>query len=107
MYKQVPIYERVFNVGVSLLSHLCFQDTNGENPAGTEVSNPVSSVFQLYFQKTNDFRAQVLSNFIKYGTNNETEIWLIKYGFSFDEIEDLIDYIEKIDETEIIFKDSI
>jgi replicative superfamily II helicase len=71
------------------------------------VSNPVSSVFLLYFQKTNDIRAKVLSNYIKYGTNNETEIWLIKYGFSFDEIEELIEHIEKIDETEIIFKDSI
>lgn len=71
------------------------------------VSNPISSVFLLYFQKTNDIRAKVLSNYIKYGTNNETEIWLIKYGFSFDEIEELIEHIENIDETEIIFKDSI
>jgi len=71
------------------------------------VSNPVSSAFILYFQKTNDIRAKVLSNYIKYGTNNETEIWLIKYGFSFDEIEILIEHIEKIDETEIVFKNSI
>jgi replicative superfamily II helicase len=71
------------------------------------VSNPVSSAFLLYFQKTDDIRAKVLSNYIKYGTNDEIEIWLIKYGFSFDEIEELIEYIEKIDETEIIFKDSI
>lgn len=71
------------------------------------VSNPVSSAFILYFQKTNDIRAQVLSNYIKFGTNNETEIWLIKYGFSFDEIEELIEHIKSIDETEIVFKDSI
>jgi len=71
------------------------------------VSNPVSSAFILYFQKTNDIRAQVLSNYIKYGTNNETEIWLIKYGFSFDEIETLIEHIKNIDETEIEFYDSI
>jgi replicative superfamily II helicase len=71
------------------------------------VSNPVSSVFLLYFQKTNDIRAKVLSNYIKYGTNNETEIWLIKYGFSFDEIELLLEHVDRIDETEIIFKESI
>lgn len=71
------------------------------------IKDPVSSSFLLYFQKTNDIRAKVLSNYIKYGTNNETEIWLIKYGFSFDEIEELIEHIEKIDETEIIFKESI
>jgi len=71
------------------------------------IKDPVSSAFILYFNKTGDIRAQVLSNYIKYGTNNETEIWLIKYGFSFDEIEKLIEHIEKIDETEIIFKDSV
>ncbi|MCT1531755.1 MULTISPECIES: DEAD/DEAH box helicase [Bacteroidota] len=71
------------------------------------LKDPLSSAFILYFQKTNDIRAQVLSNYIKYGTNNETEIWLIKYGFSFDEIEELIEYVEKIDETEIVFKKNI
>ena len=71
------------------------------------VSNPISSAFILYFQKTKDNRALVLSNYIKYGTNNETEIWLIKYGFSFDEIENLITHIDKIDETEIVFKETI
>lgn len=74
---------------------------------GLSIKDPVSSAFLLYFQKTNDMRAQILSNYIKYGTNNETEIWLIKYGFSFDEIESLLEYISKIDETEITFKDSI
>jgi hypothetical protein len=74
---------------------------------GLSIKDPVSSAFLLYFQKTNDFRAEILSNYIKYGTNNATEIWLIKYGFSFDEIEVLLEHIEKIDETEIIFKDSI
>lgn len=71
------------------------------------VSNPVSSAFILYFQKTGDIRAKILSNYIKYGTNDETEIWLIKYGFSFDEIEELIEHIDKIDETEIVFKNTI
>lgn len=67
----------------------------------------INYLSQSFHEKTNDIRAKVLSNYIKYGTNNETEIWLIKYGFSFDEIEELIEHIEKIDETEIIFKDSI
>lgn len=71
------------------------------------IKDPVSSSFLLYFQKTNDVRASVLSNYIKYGTNNETEIWLIKYGFSFDEIEKLIEHIDSIDDAEIIFKTSV
>ncbi|MGS2738765.1 DEAD/DEAH box helicase [Sinomicrobium sp. M5D2P17] len=71
------------------------------------VKDPISSTLILYFHKTNDLRAQILSNYIKYGTNDSTEIWLLKYGFSFEDIEKLIKHIEKIDETEIIFKDSI
>ncbi len=71
------------------------------------IKDPVSSTFILYFQKTQDTRALILSNYIKYGTNNETEIWLIKYGFSFDEIEQLSEYIKTVDETEIQFKESI
>jgi len=71
------------------------------------VKDPISSTLLLYYQKTNDIRAQVLSNYIKYGTNDLTEIWLSKYGFSFEDIEVLIDHVEKIDETEIIFKNSI
>lgn len=71
------------------------------------IKDPVSSAFFLYFKKTHDIRAHVLSNYIKYGTNNDMEIWLIKYGFSFDEIEILKDHIDEIDETEIVFKSSI
>ena len=28
-----------------------------------------------------------MANFVKYGTDNEKEIWLLKYGFSFEDIE--------------------
>lgn len=71
------------------------------------IKDPVSSAFILHFQKKGDLRALVLSNYIKYGTNDETEIWMIKYGFTFDEIEELKEHIETIDETEIKFKGSI
>lgn len=71
------------------------------------IKDPISSAFLMYYQKTNDIRAKILSNLVKYGTNDETEIWLIKYGFSFDEIEELIEYVQKIDETEIVFKKSV
>lgn len=71
------------------------------------VKDPISSTLLLYFEKTKDLKALILSNYIKYGTNDPTEIWLLKYGFSFEEIEELKSHIDKIDETEITFKDSI
>ena len=51
------------------------------------LKDPLSAAFILYFQRTDDTRALTISNFIKFGTNDETEIWLLKYGFSFEEIE--------------------
>ena len=71
------------------------------------VKDPISSALILYYEKTKDKRALILSNYIKFGTNDETEIWLLKYGFSFEEIELLIEHIEMIDETEIKFKQSV
>ncbi|WP_243739214.1 DEAD/DEAH box helicase [Flavobacterium sp. 245] len=71
------------------------------------IRDPVSSVFILYFQKTMDQRGIILSNYIKYGTNDDTEIWMLKYGFTFDEMDELKKHIFKIDATEIQFKESV
>ena len=71
------------------------------------LKDPLSAAFILFFQRTADGRALTMSNYIKYGTNDAKEIWLLKYGFSFEEIEKISDYIEHIDENEIVFKKSI
>lgn len=71
------------------------------------ISNPLSAALVLYYEKTKDIRAYYLSNYIKYGTNDEKEIWLLKYGFTFDEIERLSSYVEQIDAAGIVFKTSI
>lgn len=68
------------------------------------LKDPICATFKIYFDKTNDIRAQYLINYIKYGTNNNSEIWLLKYGFSFDEIDKIRNYVVQIDENEILFK---
>ena len=45
-----------------------------------------------------------LANYIQFGTNNITEIWLLKYGFSADDFEWLVPCVDAIDENQIIFK---
>lgn len=50
-------------------------------------------------------KAQILSKHIKYGTSNEKEIWILRYGFDFEDIEWLSPVIKHIDEKEIIFDD--
>ena len=49
----------------------------------------------------------MMKNFIKYGTNNQKEIWLQKYGFGFEEIDWLAEHIKTIDENKIVFKKSV
>jgi len=68
---------------------------------------PITAAFQLYYEETGDGRALIMKNYIRYGTNDSTEIWLLKYGFSFEDIEWLVNYIVSIDENGIVFEKSI
>lgn len=60
-----------------------------------------------YNEKKDDPRAIKLSKFIKYGTDNERHIMMLRYGLSFEDIEILDEHIESISELEIIVKKSI
>lgn len=71
------------------------------------LKDPLSAAFEIYYNKTGNAKSLVLSNYIKFGTNNSSEIWLLRYGFTFDEIEWILPHIENIDQDEIKFKDSI
>ena len=46
-------------------------------------------------------------NYFRFGTNDAKEILLLKYGFSFEDIEILYDYVHSISEFEIVFKGTI
>lgn len=69
--------------------------------------DPICAAFQLYYNKTTDSRALIMKNFIRYGTNDEIEIWLLRYGFGFEDIDWLKNHIDSIDENGIVFKTSI
>ena len=71
------------------------------------ISTPLSAAFLIYYKKTHDKRAFAMVNYIKYGTNDSCEIWLARYGFSFENIDWIKGYVSHIDENKIIFKDSI
>lgn len=60
-----------------------------------------------YYEKTNDSRAIKLSKFIKYGTDNERHILMLRYGLTFEDIEILDEHILSISEEEIVVKQSI
>ncbi len=60
-----------------------------------------------YYEKSNDFRAVKLSKYIKYGTDNERYILMLRYGLTFEDIEILDSHILSISEEEIVVKQSI
>ena len=63
--------------------------------------------FIKYFEKENDLRAEKLAKYVKYGTDNERHIWMLRYGMSFEDIEKLESHILTIDSEEIVFNNSI
>ncbi|WP_373034022.1 DEAD/DEAH box helicase [Sulfurovum sp.] len=69
--------------------------------------DPLCGAFELYYNDTHDPRALIMKNFLRFGTNDELEIWLLRYGFGFEDIEWITEYIDSINENEIIFNPSI
>ena len=45
--------------------------------------------------------------YFKYGTADSQEIWMLRYGLTFEDIEWVSPCIEKIDEKEIVFNDKV
>lgn len=74
---------------------------------GFKLSDIFYAAFYLYYEKTKDERALSLAKYVKYGTDNERYIWMIRYGLTFEDIEALDEHIESINERGIVFKQSI
>ncbi|PKH86878.1 DEAD/DEAH box helicase [Colwellia sp. Bg11-28] len=65
------------------------------------------AAFDQYHEVSQDVRASEMVNYFKYGTNDEKEIWLLRYGFSIEEAEKIKELVLSIDENEIIFDENI
>lgn len=74
---------------------------------GFKLSDIFYAIFYEYYKKSKNERALKLAKYIKYGTINEEEIWLLKYGFDFEDIEWIKHCIASIDRTEIRFNSNI
>ncbi|SFF90615.1 DEAD/DEAH box helicase [Sunxiuqinia elliptica] len=74
---------------------------------GFKLNDIFYASFIKYFEKTHDTRAEKLSKYIRYGTDNEKHIWMLRYGMSFEDIELIESHIVSINSEEIIFKESI
>jgi ATP-dependent RNA helicase DOB1 len=63
------------------------------------------AAFDIYYKTTSDVRAQTMCKYIRYATIDDVEIWLLRYGFSFEDIEWIKPLIHGISEKRIEFKD--
>ncbi|MCM8529117.1 MAG: DEAD/DEAH box helicase [Lentisphaeraceae bacterium] len=71
------------------------------------LSNIFIAAFKEYYFKFKDLRALKLVNYFRYGTDDDTEIWLLRYGFTMEEIEKIKPFVDQIDDYEIIFNQSL
>lgn len=74
---------------------------------GFKLSDIFYASFWKHYEKTEDRRAKMLAQLIKYGTDNSRHIWMLRYGLSFEDIELLDKHIEDINAERILFKTSI
>lgn len=74
---------------------------------GFKLSDIFYAIFYKYYEKEHDVRALRLAKYIKFGTDEERYIWMLRYGLSFEDIEILDKHIDKIDSEAIVFKKTI
>lgn len=65
------------------------------------------AAFTLFYEREGDLDALRLANYIRYGTADEKEIFLLRYGFTLDEMDVIAPHVESVDENEIVFKRSV
>lgn len=74
---------------------------------GFKLSDVFYAAFVKYAEKFNDARGIKLAMYIKFGTDSDRTIWMLRYGMSFEDIDILDKHIESIDAQEIVFRKSI
>lgn len=69
--------------------------------------DPINAALEIYYQEKKDLRAKALQNYIKYSTNSQFDIMLLRYGFDFEDHDWIKPCISFISEDEITFNDNI
>ena len=69
--------------------------------------DPINAALEIYYQEKKDLRARALQNYIKYSTNSQFDILLLRYGFDFEDHDWIKPCISSISEDGIIFNENI
>ncbi len=65
---------------------------------GFRLGDVFYAAFYKYGEKESNELGTKMSNYIKYGTNNDREIWILRYGFDFEDMDWLYSNIDLINE---------
>lgn len=74
---------------------------------GFKLSDIFYAAFHQFAKTNSNQTAEKLAKYIKYGTDNETHIWMLRYGLTFEDIEWLEPCIFSIDEEKIQFNQNV
>ena len=74
---------------------------------GFKLSDIFYAAFHQYAKANNSVDAERMANYFKYGTDKENQIWMLRYGLTFEDIEWLEPCVEDIDEEKIVFNQNI
>lgn len=66
---------------------------------GFKLSDIYYAAFKMNYEVTHDERSLIFAELIKYGTADEREIYMIRYGLTLDDIKILGPFISRIDST--------
>lgn len=110
--KTIPKYDPLFPRD-SILSNFKYDklvcDTYDyiDKVISQSLAAPLCAAFSQYYERTKDNRAKLIVNYIKYGTNDEKEILLQQYGFSFEDILWIKPLVQNISKDGITFSESV
>lgn len=104
-YPLIPPSEKAKNVDYDLIVYDTYDFL--DKLIGFKLSDIFYAIFHQYYKNNEDERALKLANYIKYGTDSDKEIWMLRYGLSFEDMEWAAPCIENINEEEIVFNEEI
>lgn len=71
------------------------------------LSDTLIAAFEIYYEQSNDERANRIIELFRYNTNNRQYILLLRYGFPPEMVKEIAPYVQTISENEITFLPTI
>lgn len=106
--KQYPLIstkEKAKNVDYDLIVYDTYDYL--DKLIGFKLGDIYYAIFHQYYKSQDDERALRMAKYFKYGTDSEKEIWMLRYGLSFEDIEWINPFVDNITEEEIVFNTNI